>query len=79
MFKVGIFEGLDVYFLGFLVLILMFGFRNVIIVLFIVLLGVNVVGYGSWENFGVNGLFGIVLFIGIIYFFYMFFFYCIFW
>ncbi len=52
LFKAGIFEGLDVHFLGLSVLTLMLGFRNAIIASFIALLGANAVGYGSWENFG---------------------------
>lgn len=71
LFKAGIFEGLDVHFLGLSVLTLMLGFRNAIIASFIALLGANAVGYGSWENFGVNGLLGTVLPIGITYLFYM--------
>ena len=65
LFKAGIFEGLDVHFLGLSVLTLMLGFRNAIIASFFARLGANAVGYGSWENFGVNGLLGTVLPIGI--------------
>ena len=71
LFKAGIFEGLDVHFLGLSVLTLMLGFRNAIIASFIALLGANAVGYGSWENVGVNGLLGTVLPISITYLFYM--------
>ncbi|WP_394220666.1 energy-coupling factor ABC transporter permease [Alteromonas gracilis] len=71
LFKAGIFEGLDVHFLGLSVLTLMLGFRNAIIASFIALIGASAIGYGSWENIGVNGLLGTVLPIGITYLFYM--------
>lgn len=71
LFKAGIFEGLDVHFLGLSVLTLMLGFRNAIIASFIALLGANITGYGTWENFGVNGLLGTILPIGTTYLFYM--------
>ena len=71
LFKAGIYEGLDVHFLGLSVLTLMLGFRNAIIASFIALLGASAIGYGAWENFGVNGLLGTVLPIGITYLFYM--------
>ena len=71
LFKAGIFEGLDVHFLGLSVLTLMLGFRNAIIASFFALLGANAVGYGTWENFGVNALLGTVLPISITYLFYM--------
>ena len=71
LFKAGIFEGLDVHFLSLSVLTLMLGFRNTIIASFIALLGANVTGYGTWENFGVNGLLGTILPIGTTYLFYM--------
>lgn len=71
LFKAGIFEGLDVHFLGLSVLTLMLGFRNAIIASFIALLGANITGYGTWENFGVNGLLGTILPISTTYLFYM--------
>lgn len=71
LFKAGIYEGLDVHFLGLTVLTLMLGFRNAIIASFLALLGAHAIGYGIWENFGVNALLGTVLPIGITYLFYM--------
>jgi uncharacterized membrane protein len=71
LFKAGIYDGLDVHFLGLSVVTLMLGFRLAIITAFITLLGSTVVGFNAWENIGVNGLVGTILPIGITYLFYM--------
>ncbi|WP_420935783.1 energy-coupling factor ABC transporter permease [Alteromonas sp. A081] len=71
LLKAGIFEGLDVHFLGLSVLALMLGFRYAIISSFIALVGAHIIGYGSWSSFGVNGLLGTVLPIAVTYFFFM--------
>ena len=71
LFKAGIFEGLDVNFLGLSVLTLMLGFRYAIIAAFIALVGATATGYGTWQNLGVNGLLGTVLPISVTYLFYM--------
>lgn len=71
LFKAGIYDGLDVHFLGLSVVTLMLGFRLAIITAFITLLGSTGVGFNAWENIGVNGLVGTILPIGITYLFYM--------
>ncbi|WP_338517218.1 energy-coupling factor ABC transporter permease [Alteromonas gracilis] len=71
LFKVGIFDGLDVHFLGLSVLTLMLGFRLAIVTAFITLIGCAAVGFIAWENIGVDGLLGTVLPIGVTYLFYM--------
>lgn len=71
LLKAGIFEGLDVHFLGLSVLTLMLGFRYALIASSLALLGSVAVGYGSWANIGVAGLFGTVVPIGVTYLFYM--------
>jgi len=71
LLKAGIFEGLDVHFLGLSVLTLMLGFRYAVLSSFLALIGANFIGYGSWENTGINGLLGNALPIVITYLFYM--------
>lgn len=71
LLKAGIFEGLDVHFLGLSVLTLMLGFRYAVLSSFLALLGAHCIGYGSWENMGINGVLGNVLPIVITYLFYM--------
>ncbi len=71
LFKAGIFDGLDVHFLGLTVVTLMLGFRLAVISSLIAFLGAYFVGYGNWANFGVAGLLGNILPISITYLFYM--------
>ncbi|BFT30630.1 energy-coupling factor ABC transporter permease [Alteromonas sp. D210916BOD_24] len=71
LLKAGIFEGLDVHFLGLSVLTLMLGFRYALVASGLALFGSVAVGYGSWSSIGVHGLLGTVLPIGVTYLFYM--------
>ena len=70
LFRAGIFEGLDVHFLGLSVLTLLLGFRYAVLSSTLALLGTTLVGFVTWESFGVNGLVGNILPIGITYLFY---------
>ncbi len=71
LFKAGIFDGLNVHFLGLSVLTLMLGFRYAIVASCIALTGTMALSEGMWEYWGVNGLLGTVLPICITYLFYM--------
>ena len=71
LLKAGIFEGLDVHFLGLSVLTLMLVFRYAVISSFIALIGAHFIGYGSWQSIGISGLLGNVLPIAVTYFFFM--------
>lgn len=71
IFKVGIFKGLDVHFIGLSVVTLMLGFRYAILAGFIALIGASVAGFAQWETFGINGLLGIMLPVGLTYLIYV--------
>lgn len=71
MFRAGIFEGLDVHFIGLSTVTLILGFRYALLSGTIALIGATVAGYGQWEYIGINGLLGVVLPISITYLVYI--------
>jgi len=59
LFRVGIFEGLDVHFLWLTALTLLLGMRWALISGFMALFASTIAGYDSWQMFGVNGVLGV--------------------
>lgn len=59
LFRVGIFDGLDVHFLWLTALTLVLGMRWALLSGFIALLVSTLTGYDSWQMFGVNGVIGV--------------------
>ncbi len=59
LFRVGIFDGLDVHFLWLTALTLVLGMRWALLSGFIALLVSTLTGYDSWQMFGVNGVVGV--------------------
>lgn len=59
LFRVGIFEGLNVHFLWLTALTLILGMRWALVSGFVALIVSTIAGYDSWQMFGVNGVLGI--------------------
>jgi len=71
MFRAGIYDGLDVHFIGLSTITLLLGFRHALLAGTLALLGATAAGYGQWQDMGVNGLVGVVLPISITYLVYV--------
>ncbi|MDO6567523.1 energy-coupling factor ABC transporter permease [Alteromonas sp. 1_MG-2023] len=71
IFKVGIFEGLDVHFVGLSVVTLMLGFRYAILAGTLALLGATAAGFAQWHTLGVNGVLGVMLPVAVTYLVYL--------
>jgi uncharacterized membrane protein len=71
IFKVGIFEGLDVHFVGLSVVTLMLGFRYAILAGTLALLGATAAGFAQWHTIGVNGVLGVMLPVAVTYLVYL--------
>ncbi|MGB3726726.1 MAG: energy-coupling factor ABC transporter permease [Glaciecola sp.] len=67
LFRVSIYDGLIIHFLGLTMLALVLGFRWSIISASFVLMCATLIGNESWAMLGVNGIFGVLLPIAITY------------
>lgn len=59
-FRTGIYEGLTVHFLWLTSCLLLLGLRWAILSSFLAILGITITGQESWQNFGINGLLGVI-------------------